>query len=340
MWRNTNADLYRLQPADRLYISRQVHEPALFPRASSPPLCGVAPFPRSVSSAPSRAASSAHVLAAVAVGRTFTQGQHLIRLHTELNCFLQIKTRRLSTDYIFQLGWRFSHILDNTDSLPPAVTISMATSERRGTADHLMSFWFNFAPKLQSLLSNFIHCNGWNWEDVLFKHHLSLHVRVLFCPQRLDSIEYSVANGNAEWHSPAVAIYQTLLGLTGGNMCDHTPCECSWWIINDLDPRHFLGVFHIFPHSLWAHFSHGNIKSMEGCNITHLRSNKSRKTHGINAKNLSCVISIGTYWHHLSYLHFCNLYELFSGCSHPAVCSWTDFYMCSRRCCTNDFYRI
>lgn len=43
------------------------YQPALSLRASSPPLCGAAPFPRSASAAPSRAASSARVLAAAAV---------------------------------------------------------------------------------------------------------------------------------------------------------------------------------------------------------------------------------------------------------------------------------
>lgn len=41
-------------------------KPVLSLHASSPPLCGAAPFPRSASSAPSRAVSSARVLAAAA----------------------------------------------------------------------------------------------------------------------------------------------------------------------------------------------------------------------------------------------------------------------------------
>lgn len=44
-----------------------MYEPVLSLHASSPPLCGAAPFPRSASSAPSHAVSSARALAAAAV---------------------------------------------------------------------------------------------------------------------------------------------------------------------------------------------------------------------------------------------------------------------------------
>lgn len=54
-------------------VSVCVYQPALSLRASSPPLCGAAPFPRSAAAAPSRAASSAHVLAAAAVSRKKSQ---------------------------------------------------------------------------------------------------------------------------------------------------------------------------------------------------------------------------------------------------------------------------
>lgn len=66
----------------RVCLSCSSHQPALSPRASSPPLCGAAPFPRSACAAPSRAASSARVVAAAAVsGREASGSQQSDAFH-------------------------------------------------------------------------------------------------------------------------------------------------------------------------------------------------------------------------------------------------------------------
>lgn len=71
-----------------------MYEPVLSLHASSPPLCGAAPFPRSASSVPSHAVSSARALAAAAVRRTEAQ-EDSASLH---HVFTQMKKSCLSRD--------------------------------------------------------------------------------------------------------------------------------------------------------------------------------------------------------------------------------------------------
>lgn len=69
-----------------------MYKPVLSPHVFFPPLCGAAPFPHSASSAPSRAVSSPHVLAVVAVRRTEAQ-EDSGSLHM-LICLFQHKLRK------------------------------------------------------------------------------------------------------------------------------------------------------------------------------------------------------------------------------------------------------
>lgn len=85
----------RLQYVCFNIILQKEYEPVLSLHASSLPLYGAAPFPRSASSVPSHAVSSAHALAAAAVRRTQAHKESGSQ-RNELSVFTQIRKSCLS----------------------------------------------------------------------------------------------------------------------------------------------------------------------------------------------------------------------------------------------------